>query len=110
MYDIIVAGDGEMKLEDFLKKSELSSTEIMDMLYFINAERQDDQNKIDLYIKVIQEASKFGYGELYSVYKTIKNHNLTEEEKLLLQRTIDFYINEQEKNINAADNLSTNGR
>ena len=106
----MVAGDGEMKLEDFLKKSELSSTEIMDMLYFINAERQDDQNKIDIYNKTIFEASKFGYAVLEKIINEIENHNLTEEEKLLLQRTIDFYINEQEKNINAADNLSTNGR
>ncbi len=30
------------------------------MLYFVNAERQDDEKKIDLFNKALFEASKFG--------------------------------------------------
>ncbi len=84
-----------MRLEELLKKEGLSSSEISELLYRINTEKQDDEKKIDLYNKAIQEASRLGIEELYKLYKEIGNYKLTEEEKKLLQGNITFYIKEQ---------------
>lgn len=84
-----------MRLEELLKKEGLSSSEISELLYRINTEKQDDKKKIDMYNKAIQEASRLGIEELYKLYKEIGNYKLTEEEKKLLQGNITFYIKEQ---------------
>ena len=84
-----------MRLEELLKKEGLSSSEISELLYRINTEKQDDVKKIDMYNKAIQEASRLGIEELYKLYKEIGNYKLTEEEKKLLQGNITFYIKEQ---------------
>lgn len=70
-----------MRLEELLKKEGLSSSEISELLYRINTEKQDDEKKIDMYNRAIQEASKLGIEELYKLYKEIGNYKLTEEEK-----------------------------
>ena len=84
-----------MRLEELLKKEGLSSSEISELLYRIDTEKQDDAKKIDMYNKAIQEASRLGIEELYKLYKEIGNYKLTEEEKKLLQGNITFYIKEQ---------------
>lgn len=84
-----------MRLEELLKKEGLSSSEISELLYRINTEKQDDEKKIDMYNRAIQEASRLGIEELYKLYKEIGNYKLTEEEKKLLQGNITFYIKEQ---------------
>lgn len=38
-----------MRLEELLKKEGLSSSEISELLYRINTEKQDDEKKIDMY-------------------------------------------------------------
>ena len=86
-----------MRLEELLKKEGLSSSEISELLYRINTEKQDDEKKIDMYNRAIQEASRLGIEELYKLYKEIGNYKLTEEEKKLLQGNITFYIKEQKK-------------
>lgn len=91
-----------MRLEELLKKEGLSSSEISELLYRINTEKQDDEKKIDMYNRAIQEASKLGIEELYKLYKEIGNYKLTEEEKKLLQGNITFYIKEQ-KNMTKAN-------
>ena len=73
----------------------MSPEDVKEMLYFVNAERQDDEKKIDLFNKALFEASKFGVPVLHSIYKDIKNYKLTEEEKKLLQGNVTFYIGEQ---------------
>lgn len=84
-----------MRLEELLKKEGLSSSEISELLYRINTEKQDDEKKIDMYNRAIQEASRLGIEELYKLYKEIGNYKLTEEEKKLLQGNVTFYIGEQ---------------
>ena len=37
-----------MRLEELLKKEGLSSSEISELLYRINTEKQDDEKKIDI--------------------------------------------------------------
>ena len=91
-----------MRLEELLKKEGLSSSEISELLYRINTEKQDDEKKIDMYNRAIQEASRLGIEELYKLYKEIGNYKLTEEEKKLLQGNITFYIKEQ-KNMTKAN-------
>ena len=91
-----------MRLEELLKKEGLSSSEISELLYRINTEKQDDEKKIDMYSRAIQEASRLGIEELYKLYKEIENYKLTEEEKKLLQGNITFYIKEQ-KNMTKAN-------
>ena len=91
-----------MRLEELLKKEGLSSSEISELLYRINTEKQDDEKKIDMYSRAIQEASRLGIEELYKLYKEIGNYKLTEEEKKLLQGNITFYIKEQ-KNMTKAN-------
>lgn len=91
-----------MRLEELLKKEGLSSSEISELLYRINTEKQDDERKIDMYNRAIQEASRLGIEELYKLYKEIGNYKLTEEEKKLLQGNITFYIKEQ-KNMTKAN-------
>ena len=48
-----------MRLEELLKKEGLSSSEISELLYRINTEKQDDEKKIDMYNRAIQEAKKY---------------------------------------------------
>ena len=92
----------KIRLEELLKKEGLSSSEISELLYRINTEKQDDEKKIDIYNRAIQEASRLGIEELYKLYKEIGNYKLTEEEKKLLQGNITFYIKEQ-KNMTKAN-------
>ena len=68
------------------------------MLFFINTERQDDEKKIELYNKALFEASKLGSEVLEKIKNEIGSYNLTDEEKVLLQRNVDIYISEQQKN------------
>lgn len=75
-----------MRLEELLKKEGLSSSEISELLYRINTEKQDDEKKIDMYNRAIQEASRLGIEELYKLYKEIGNYKLTEEEKKITSR------------------------
>ena len=77
------------------EQKDMSPEDVKEMLYFVNAERQDDEKKIDLFNKALFEASKFGVPVLHSIYKDIKNYKLTEEEKKLLQGNVTFYIGEQ---------------
>ena len=42
-----------MRLEELLKKEGLSSSEISELLYRINTEKQDDEKKIDMYNRAI---------------------------------------------------------
>ena len=91
-----------MRLEELLKKEGLSCSEISELLYRIYTEKQDEDKKIDMYNRAIQEASRLGIEELYKLYKEIGNYKLTEEEKKLLQGNITFYIKEQ-KNMTKAN-------
>ena len=63
-----------MRLEELLKKEGLSSSEISELLYRINTEKQDDEKKIDMYNRAIQEASRLGIEELY---KSVSYTHLT---------------------------------
>ena len=76
----------------------MSPEDLQQMLFFINTERQDDEKKIELYNKALFEASKLGSEVLEKIKNEIGSYNLTDEEKALLQRNVDFYISEQQKN------------
>ena len=76
----------------------MTPEDLQQMLFFINTERQDDEKKIDLFNKALFEASKLGSEVLEKIKNEIGSYNLTDEEKVLLQRNVDFYISEQQKN------------
>ena len=76
----------------------MTPEDLQQMLFFINTERQDDEKKIELYNKALFEASKLGSEVLEKIKNEIGSYNLTDEEKVLLQRNVDIYISEQQKN------------
>ena len=85
-----------MRLEELLKKGELSTSEASEMLYLIKTERKDDEKKIELYNHAIHQASKYGIELLYKIYKDTETYGLDEEEKKLLQGNVTFYIGKQD--------------
>ena len=85
-----------MNLEELLKKDELSIDEINRLLSLINAERKDDDKRIELFNHALYEAKKFDIQFLHGIYKNIEGYDLPEEEKRLLQNTVTFYMSEKE--------------
>ena len=70
----------------------MTPEDLQQMLFFINTERQDDEKKIELYNKALFEASKLGSEVLEKIKNEIGSYNLTDEEKVLLQRNVDFLL------------------
>ena len=85
-----------MNLEELLKKDELSIDEINRLLSLINAERKDDDKRIELYNHALFKAKKFDIQFLHGIYKNIEGYDLPEEEKRLLQNTLTSYMSEKE--------------
>lgn len=66
--------------------------DIQVMLHFIDNERKDDDEKIQIYNQMIYNAYKLGIDALNSIKNKLVSYNLTDNERKLLQKNIDFYI------------------
>ena len=91
------------------QQENMNKENIQQMLYFINTERQNDVKKIELYNQVIYNASKLGIDVLNKVLSELDFHNLTDEEKQLLQKDIRFYIDQVREKTNS-DAITLNHR